>query len=101
MAQNCITVNVVGVPKIEVIQVTSDKTTAKIGEKVTINAIVKNNGTASGSAYVILKLTSGGKTYEMSKKTVTLNPGDSTTVTFTFASTVVGTKQLCVDVQQI
>ena len=59
----------------------------RAGERATITARVRNTGTASGSYDIVLKVSGS----VVGAKTVTLNPGESTTVTFYYTPLSPGT----------
>lgn len=90
----CVSVTV-GAPKIEVVNVTADKTTVRPGETVTITATIKNSGSLSGTANVDIFVNG---TRQNLIKTVSLSPGQTTNVSWSMTFTEEGSYNICVEV---
>lgn len=91
----CISVNVVGQPNIQVVDVTASTTNPQVGQSVTITARVTNTGTASGTANIDLFI--NGARQNMTKS-VSLNPSASTTVSWNITFNNTGSYNVCVEV---
>lgn len=79
--------------RFEVSGLSIDPSAPKVGDRVKVTVTVKNTGGVSGSYGVTLKV--GGNLVET--KTVTLNPDESTTVTFYYTPESEGTYSIEVD----
>jgi len=80
-------------PRFEVSDLNIDPVAIRVGQTTIISATVKNTGGESGSYEVILKIDN----LLTDAKTVTLNPGQSTTVSFTYTPEKEGTYSIDVN----
>lgn len=88
-----ITVSTIPPAKFEVSNLSIDPSSIKIGQSSTISISVRNSGGQSGTYEVRLKVNN----QVVDTKSVTLNPGQSTTVSFAFTPTDEGTYSIDVN----
>ncbi|RLC76703.1 MAG: hypothetical protein DRJ03_28135, partial [Chloroflexi bacterium] len=82
-----------GYPDIRVDSITLSKRTIDPGETITITAVVKNYGTATGTENIELRINGQVKAGEL----VTLDPGESETVRWSWTFYDPGTYTVCAD----
>ncbi len=96
-SQQCVTVTIREKPKPNIVveSITVSKTEAYIGETVTVKAVVKNIGNASGSANVALLIDGVRKAGEY----LTLDAGEEDTVTWNITFSATGSFKVCAEVE--
>ncbi len=95
----CVTVTVVGTPKLEVVDVSVDKTRISLRDTVKITAIIKNTGEARGTEWFDVYVDG----YALGlNKSITLDAGKSGTLEWIIEGSRIGveTHSICVDTIQ-